>query len=128
MTTATAINARTRIAARLVIGAVLLALTLGACASTNDDDARAPATTAALVADNTPRNVTVQGAVVWDGNGARLCESLMESYPAQCGGVSVDITNPDRIDADFDETGGVRWTPGFISLTGRYDGTTFTIE
>ncbi len=33
----------------------------------------------------------VSGLLVVDGAGARLCESLLESYPPQCGGTSLPL-------------------------------------
>ena len=63
---------------------------------------------ATLVSGNTVRDVVVEGAVVWDDSGARLCQALMESFPAQCGSPSVPISNPDAVDAAFDESGGRR--------------------
>ena len=83
---------------------------------------------AQLASGNSLGSVVVEGAVVWDDMGARLCQSLMESFPAQCGGPSVAISNPEAIDANFDESGGVRWTPSFVTLAGQFDGTKFTIE
>ncbi len=83
---------------------------------------------ARLASGGSLANAAVEGAVVWDDTGARLCQSLMESFPAQCGDPSVAISNPDAIDADFDESGGVRWTPNFVTLSGQFDGTQFTIE
>lgn len=36
--------------------------------------------------------IAVQGFLFDDGNSARLCEALAESYPPQCGGASIPVT------------------------------------
>lgn len=74
-----------------------------------------------------PGPVTVRGFVVWDAASARLCGVLMESFPAQCGGASVVIADPERLDVTFDEEQGVRWTPNAVVLTADYDGTRLTL-
>lgn len=70
--------------------------------------------------------VSVTAFVVWDETSARLCELLMESYPAQCGGAAVEISDPENLTVDFDEAEGVRWTPGPVDLVGSWDGNRFT--
>jgi len=65
---------------------------------------------------------TVRGFVVWSDASARLCEVLLESFPAQCGGPWIAIANPELLDVSFDATGGVQWTPGYVEVEGFYDG------
>lgn len=74
------------------------------------------------------REAIVAGFVVWDNASARFCETLMESYPAQCGGMWVVIADPDRLSADFDEAQGVRWTPNRIDLAVAFDGNRLFID
>ena len=76
----------------------------------------------ALIPGQALAEATIAGAVVWDRGGARLCEVLMESFPAQCGGTWVVIANPARLDIDLDSAGGVQWTPSRVEIAGRYDG------
>lgn len=80
------------------------------------------------LADLAPGPVIVEGFVVWDQSSARLCELLMESYPAQCGGTAVEIADPDELVVVFDEAGGVRWTAGPVILSGTWDGERFAID
>lgn len=110
---------------RLVWLIAVAILVLSACGGGSDEVSTIDVAT--LVSDSEVRDVVVEGAVVWDDSGARLCQALMESFPAQCGAPSVPISNPDAVDAAFDESGGVRWTPSFVVLTGQYDGSQLTI-
>ena len=71
---------------------------------------------------------TVRGAVVWDRGRARLCELLLESFPAQCGGTWVVIANPDRLTVEMDSAGDVRWTPSHVEIAGRFDGERFIVD
>jgi inhibitor of cysteine peptidase len=71
---------------------------------------------------------TVVTVLFDDGTGLRMCEVLAESFPPQCVGLSIDITNPDVVDADFTVEGDVRWTDRPVQLTGTIDGETFTVS
>lgn len=96
-----------------------------------------PAAVAIPVADlfdgEGPRDALVSGFVLWDDASARLCDSLLKSLPAQCGGLALVIADPENIDITlFDETPlqvaqGVSWTPGPIELEGRFDGNRFIV-
>lgn len=90
--------------------------------------AAAPPVRVEDLAGAAPGPVTVEGVVVWDESGARLCELLLESYPPQCGGVTVAIANPEAVDVPLDEAQGVRWTPGPVTLDGDLDGDTFVVR
>jgi inhibitor of cysteine peptidase len=81
----------------------------------------------ALVASGAIDGITVSGFVVWDPNGAHLCEALAESFPPQCGGARVPITNPDELGLALEENQGVRWTDQRVDFTGNYDGTGLTV-
>ena len=113
------------------IGQTLLCVLVAAaflvsCGDGNGDESRT--LSVAELVDASPGEATVEGPIVWDSDSARLCAVLMESYPAQCGGPSVVITNPDQVVADLDEAQGVRWTPSFATVSGHFDGDQFTIE
>jgi len=91
--------------------------------STASTDAM-PVGVAELLTNDDPRSVTVLGFVLWDATNARLCEVLMESFPPQCGGPSVVITNPEALEEGALESArGVKWTDGIVELSGRFDGT-----
>jgi len=100
------------------------------------DDSQPPSTAAAtapievgdLLDGDGARNATVRGFVVWDENQARLCEVLMESFPPQCGGQAVVISNPDQLDVELEIEGTVRWTQGFVEIAGSFDGEVFVLE
>jgi predicted secreted protein len=72
--------------------------------------------------------VTVRGFVVWDDEGARLCATLLESFPAQCGGAAVEVTDPGVLDVEFEEAEGVRWTPAAVVIDAVYDGRVLTVD
>lgn len=64
--------------------------------------------------------VAVHGYFVSDGTVARLCEILAESYPPQCGGLSVVVSNPEALsDVVLSEQGGTQWSEEYITVLGR---------
>jgi hypothetical protein len=64
--------------------------------------------------------IAVQGFVISDANGMRLCEALAESYPPQCGGASIEIANLDAVDPDDLTTAqGVTWTDYSVTILGE---------
>ncbi len=67
----------------------------------------------------------VKGFLVVDAGGARLCEALAESYPPQCGGEALPITNYEEfLGVPLQEAQGVTWTDDVVSLLGLIvDGT-----
>ena len=54
-------------------------------------------TVADALATTAKGTLAVQGFVVDDGTGARLCDLLAESYPAQCGGDSMPVTGYEEV-------------------------------
>lgn len=111
----------------------LAALVLAACAagppsgdgSGPTDDPSVPAgaplsVSAALDRDDGPTRVS--GFVVADEQRVRLCELLLESFPPQCGGATLDLDLPDSVAVGLDEEGGVRWTANPVVVTGSLDG------
>ena len=72
--------------------------------------------------------VVVIAMLVDDGTGMRMCESLAESDPPQCGGRSVEVMNPEVIDVDLTEDQGVRWAEGSIQLLGWMEGDAFYVS
>ena len=67
----------------------------------------------------------VKGFLVVDAGGARLCEVLAESYPPQCGGDALPITNYEEfLGVPVQEAQGVTWTDDVVSFIGLIvDGT-----
>jgi hypothetical protein len=64
--------------------------------------------------------IGVQGSLFDDGTGARLCEALAESYPPQCGGVSIPVTGYEEvITVPLSNAQGVTWTDQPVSLLGE---------
>jgi len=78
----------------------------------------------ALTTDATG-TIAVQGFLVADASGARLCEALAESYPPQCGGASIPVVNYEEVlSVPFGSAEGVTWTDVSVSLLGEIiDGT-----
>lgn len=72
--------------------------------------------------------VALSGYFVDDGETARFCEVLAESYPPQCGGASLVLTNPDAVKGFLlVEEGQVQWSDDAIVLTGEVAGEDFTV-
>jgi hypothetical protein len=67
----------------------------------------------------------VKGFLVVDAGGARLCDVLAESYPPQCGGEALPITNYEEfLEVPVLEAQGVTWTDDVVSFIGLIvDGT-----
>ena len=89
--------------------------------------ATAPIEIGALLAGDVPADATVIGYIVWDED-ARLCEVLMESYPPQCGGVSLVIANPEALAVELEEEQSVRWSDDRVQVVGTFDGTRLTLR
>lgn len=126
---------------RTVMAAVLVvaALTAAACgddttattAATPDDAAAEPdggaAGDARMAAVPVPDALAVPdgattpviGTVIVDGTGARLCELVLESFPPQCGGASLTITNPEALaSVELASEGEVSWSEGQLTFDG----------
>ena len=69
--------------------------------------------------------IAVQGFLLIDADGARLCEALAESFPPQCGGASLPVTGYDEVlTSPLSTSGDVSWTDQSVSLLGEIvDGT-----
>jgi predicted secreted protein len=72
-----------------------------------------------LLATSPAGQIVVRGSLFDDGTGLRLCEALAESFPPQCPGDSVLISDPSVIEADFTVEAGVRWTDRVVVLYGE---------
>jgi hypothetical protein len=73
--------------------------------------------------------ITVQGFLVADDAGAKLCEALAESYPPQCGGASVPVVDyEEMVDVPTQNAQGVTWTDQFLSLTGEVVDGVFVVD
>ena len=75
-----------------------------------------------------PREAIVAGFVIWDDTSARLCETIMESHPPQCGGMWVVIADPEHLAVGFDEAQGVRWTANRVDVAATFDGNRLIID
>lgn len=73
------------------------------------------------------RQALMEGYWVRDRARARLCSTLLESLPPQCGGLSLVITNPDQIDIELEESQGTSWSEQPVRLEVFYDGSRLTI-
>ncbi len=69
--------------------------------------------------------IAVQGFLLIDAEGARLCEVLAESFPPQCGGPSLPVTGYEEVLASpLSNSGDISWTDQTVSLLGEIvDGT-----
>ncbi len=72
-----------------------------------------------LLATSPTGVVAVRGSLFDDGNGLRLCDALAESFPPQCPGDAVVISDPKVIEADFTVEADVRWTDRVVVLRGE---------
>lgn len=81
-------------------------------------------------APDTPaeRSLATRGpvTVLDDGTGPELClGGVAKSYPPQCDGPPLVGWRWAEVDGPFERVSGVRW--GDFVVTGRYDGTSFTV-
>ena len=64
--------------------------------------------------------IAVQGFVVADDSGIRLCDALAESYPPQCGGDSIEVGDLTTVDPDeLNSAQGVMWTDHRVTIIGE---------
>jgi hypothetical protein len=101
--------------------ALVLALVLPACAaaattSTSSGDASGPAITVdQLVARSSDTPIVVQGLLISHDGVVRLCAAVLESFPPQCGGESVELTGLDPASVPGVTTEqGVTWKEGAV--------------
>lgn len=73
-------------------------------------------------------DVVVAGFLVDDGALVRLCDALAESYPPQCGGESVVVTNSEVLTLEWRAEQGVRWIDLPVVFEGTYDGRELTLR
>ena len=73
--------------------------------------------------------IAVAGYVVRTQEASRLCDGLAESYPPQCAGESIEITNPDTADAfTLIEEGNVQWSPERVTVIATVTSEGITID
>jgi len=65
--------------------------------------------------------VFVVGHLVITERGAKLCSVLLESFPPQCGGVSVGLDGVERLDAPLKTEQNVSWTDNHTSVWGYFE-------
>ena len=71
----------------------------------------------------------VNGFIVIRDGETRLCELLLESFPAQCGDASMVVEGFDPSTADgLTEASGVIWSAGPMQLLGAIDGDHLVVE
>lgn len=70
--------------------------------------------------------IHVSGLLIDDGSGWRLCETVLESFPPQCGGASFAVEGVDEDARPIEEEGDVRWQEQ-ATLVGELDGDTFRV-
>ena len=80
-----------------------------------------------LIAEGDATDVSVRSLLFDDGTGLVMCETLAESFPPQCIGIRVPITNPEAVDADFTRQDEIRWTDRLEVLTGTLANGSFTV-
>lgn len=67
-------------------------------------------------------NRSVSGLLVAEGDLVRLCEVLLESFPPQCGGASIEIRGLDLTTVNgLQVEQNVSWTDREITLTGMLE-------
>ena len=66
----------------------------------------------------------LRGFFVADGSGARMCETLLESFPPQCGGASISVGDFE-VDLPLSSEAGVSWTDQVVYLEGEIVGGVF---
>lgn len=72
--------------------------------------------------------IVVTGFYLRDAESARLCDLVLESFPPQCGGASLVVSNPDAMtEFVLVEEGGKQWSEGFVVVSGVVSGETLTV-
>ena len=71
-------------------------------------------------------SLQVVGMLIDEGDGWRLCQLALESYPPQCGGEALIVEDLDTSDLALEESGEVRWQSD-ATLVGEVDGDTLTV-
>lgn len=66
----------------------------------------------------------LRGFLFADDGGARLCETLIESFPPQCGGASLPVGDFD-VGVPLSSEAGVSWTDQVVYLEGEIIGGVF---
>ena len=73
--------------------------------------------------------LAVQGFLLDDGSGYRLCEVLAESFPPQCGGATVGITNFEEVlGVPLANSQGVSWTDSTVTFFGELVDGVFVVD
>ena len=86
-------------------------------------------TVSEAMATDATGTIAVQGFLVADGTGARLCEALAESYPPQCGGASVPVMDYEEVvGVPLQNAQGVTWTDDLLSLFGELVDGVFVVD
>lgn len=111
----------------------------GACLAGDPDCADVPGTTgppaapppsgAVPVADAVGAGIdgpfAIRGYYLDDGSGPRLCEALAESYPPQCGGVSIVLDTGGAVIDGLQSDQGVTWSDRPVEIEGEIVGGVF---
>jgi hypothetical protein len=66
----------------------------------------------------------LRGFFFVDDAGARMCETLLESFPPQCGGASIAVGDFE-VDLPLSSEAGVSWTDSVVFLEGQIVGGVF---
>jgi hypothetical protein len=124
---------RASIARRLALGAVAATLLVGACgdeegADDPDPGGSEPITVEQLVERSADTATPVVGFLHITADGTKLCSMILESYPPQCGGPSVDLVGlvPEDV-PDLQSEGDVRWREQLELVVERTDDGAFTV-
>lgn len=86
-------------------------------------------TVSEALATDTTGIIAVQGFLLDDGTGARLCEALAESYPPQCGGTSIPVVGyEEMVDVPLSSAQGMTWTDSTVTFFGELVDGVFTVD
>lgn len=100
-----------------LVALIVLAAFAGGCGA-NDPSSR-PWEVYDLVTADVTGEIQVVGALFDNGDGLVICDALAESFPPQCPGPSIRISNPDDVVAEYTTSGSVRWTDTTVTLDGE---------
>ncbi len=76
--------------------------------------------TIADLLDEAPGRVTAAGFIVATGDEVRLCEALAESFPPQCGGLSIPLSGYGEAElSGLPTEGDVTWSDFPVTLEGE---------
>jgi hypothetical protein len=104
---------------KTILASLILAAGLTGCDTTPADE---PLTVEEALTADRDESATVRGFLfVAEDDLPELCDMILESFPPQCGGASVEVEGLElgRYPLQSDDETGLRWSDGPVDVDGR---------